>query len=233
MTKNKIALKRKAAEKALDFVQDGMILGIGSGSTIKEFIDALKQSAIDSSSLINIPSSYDTEQMLIKNGLHVGTLNQYPQIDLVIDGADRVDSELNLIKGGGAALLREKINIAAAKEVIIIIDQTKKVKNFDDSFPIPVEVFPLAIQYVEKKLKSLSGKPQLRKASNKLGPTITDNGNIIWDTTFNTIKNPRELEKILNNIPGVMENGLFPNYLITKVINGKQSGVEILEKKND
>lgn len=223
-------MKIKAAKEALKFVKDGMVLGIGSGSTVREFIKLLGSSELDTQKIICIPSSLDTENMLIENGMVVGTLNQHPVIDLTIDGADRVDEELNVIKGGGGALLREKIIASAAKIVVIIVDESKLVSDLGGSFPIPVEVIPHAKEYVLKKLQAMSGEPNLRMASDKLGPTVTDNGNIILDTDFKKISNPVVFEGILNNIPGVMENGLFPNNLVTKVIVASEKEIIVKEK---
>jgi len=225
-----LEMKRKSAQEALNLVQNGMVIGIGSGSTVREFITLLSNSKLDVQSIICIPSSFDTEQLLIKNNLRVGLLNQYSTLDLTIDGADRVDTALNLIKGGGAALLREKIIAAAAKEVIIIVDDTKMVSTLAGSFPIPVEVIPHARKFVTEKLIALGGKPTIRQATKKLGPIVTDNGNIILDTDFAEIKDPAELERTLNNIPGAMENGLFPNALVSKVIIASTSGIKIKGK---
>jgi ribose 5-phosphate isomerase A len=222
--------KQKSAAEALSFVKNGMIIGIGSGSTVREFIKLFGKSSLDSSSIICVPSSFDTEQMLIDNKMQIGSLNQFPLLDLTIDGADRVDDKLNLIKGGGGALLREKIIAAAAKEVIIIVDESKIVAKLEGTFPIPVEVIPHALNFVISKLKLIGGKPSLRKASDKLGPTVTDNGNLILDADFQVIKNPEELETTINNIPGVMENGLFPCKLVTKVIIASSSGIVLKEK---
>ncbi|NHK32779.1 MAG: ribose-5-phosphate isomerase RpiA [Asgard group archaeon] len=231
-SKNQILEKKqKSATEALSFVKNGMIIGIGSGSTVREFIKLLgTSSSLDSSSIICVPSSFDTEQMLIDNKMQVGILNQYPQLDLTIDGADRVDDNLNLIKGGGGALLREKIIAAAAKEVIIIVDESKMVPKLGGTFPVPIEVIPNALNFVITELKSLGGNPTLRIASDKLGPTVTDNGNLILDTDFQTIKTPEILEATINNIPGVMENGIFPSKLITKVIIASSSGIKLKEK---
>jgi ribose 5-phosphate isomerase A len=223
-------MKKKAAKEALQFVKEGMVLGIGSGSTVREFIKLLGESELDVQKIICIPSSLDTENMLIENGMVVGSLNQNPIIDLTVDGADRVDDDLNVIKGGGGALLREKIIAAAAKKVVIIVDESKMVSKLGGSFPIPVETIPHAKEFVKKKLQSLSGKPELRMASDKLGPTVTDNGNIILDTDFEEISNPTLFEGILNNIPGVMENGLFPKTLVTKVIVATEKEIKILER---
>ncbi len=226
----KLLMKQRSAQKALEYVKEKMILGVGSGSTVREFIKLLKKADINLSEIICIPSSFDTEAMLIEQGCQVGSLNQYPKIDLTIDGADRVDSDLNIIKGGGGAMLQEKIIAGAASEVIIIVDASKLVSTLGGSFPVPVEVIPLAKEFVKRELEALGGKVSLRKASDKLGPTVTDNGNIILDTDFKEIANPEQLEKQLNNIPGVMENGLFPKGLISRVIVAEQKEIKLLEK---
>ena len=229
-TNDYLELKKACAKEALKYVKKDMILGIGSGSTVLEFIKQLSSSKSIAQDLICIPSSIDTENLLIDNKLQIGTLNQYTDIALTIDGADKVDSNLNLIKGGGGALLREKIIAAAAKEVIILVDESKLVSKLASSFPIPVEVIPLARRYVTKVLHEIGGKPNIRLASDKLGPTITDNGNIILDTMFDELENPKDFEKELNNIPGVVANGLFPNYFVDKVIIATKDGIKIKEK---
>ncbi|MBN1331148.1 MAG: ribose-5-phosphate isomerase RpiA [Candidatus Heimdallarchaeota archaeon] len=225
-----LEMKKKSAQEALKFVREGMIIGVGSGSTVREFIKLLSESKLNIKTIICIPSSFDTEQLLIENNLQVGALNQYPKIDLTIDGADRVDSKLNVIKGGGGAHLREKIIAAAAKEVIIIVDESKLVESLGGSFLVPVEVIPHAKEFVLDKIKTLGGEPKIRKASDKLGPTVSDNGNIILDVDFQEMKNPDELEKTINNIPGVMENGIFPNRLISKVIIATATEIKIKKK---
>ncbi|RLI72507.1 ribose 5-phosphate isomerase A [Candidatus Heimdallarchaeota archaeon] len=228
----KLLLKQKSAQKALSYVKNGMVLGIGSGSTVREFIRLLAaSSSLDLQSIICIPSSFDTESLLVKANLRLGRLNQFSKIDLTIDGADRVDSKLNLIKGGGGALLREKIVAAASKEVIIIVDESKLVKELAGSYPIPVEVLPLAKVFVENALQKLGGKPSLRLAANKLGATITDNGNMLLDTEFTKIPDIAKLEEEINNIPGVFENGLFSNRLVTRIIIATTTkGIIVKEK---
>lgn len=229
-TDQKLIMKRKAAAEALKFVKNNMVLGIGSGSTVREFIKLLGDSEIDQKTIVCIPSSFDTENMLIENGMKVATLNQYPILDLTIDGADRVDKDLNVIKGGGGALLREKIIAAASKKFVIIVDDSKIVEVLEGSFPIPVEVIPHAMEFVKEELIKLKGIPKLRKASDKLGPTVTDNGNIILDTDFSKIDNPEALEKTINNIPGVMENGIFTRKLVAQVIVASDKEIKILNK---
>jgi ribose 5-phosphate isomerase A len=227
---SKEELKQLSARAALSSVQEDKVLGIGSGSTVKEFIQLLPSTPVDISTLVCIPSSYDTEQLLIDNDLIIGTLNQYPKIFLTVDGADRVDKSMNLIKGGGGAFLQEKLLISAAEKVVIIVDESKIVPKLGGSFPVPVEVIPRAKKLVTRALQELGGKVSLRPASNKLGPTITDNGNIILDTTFDEIADVPVLEQQLNNIPGVIENGLFPRSLIDQVIIGTTEGIKKLLK---
>ncbi|MFW9923863.1 MAG: ribose-5-phosphate isomerase RpiA [Candidatus Thorarchaeota archaeon] len=228
----KLTMKQKCALEATKFVKENMVLGVGSGSTVKEFIKLLGHSKLDIKTLICIPSSYDTEQMLIENGFRIGLLNQYPIIDLTVDGADRVDDRLNLIKGGGGAMLQEKIIAAAAKKVIIIVDQSKLVQKLAGSFPVPIEVIPHARIFVKNELEKLGGKSIERKASDKLGPTITDNGNIILDVDFQQSYDPEELEFKLNVIPGIVENGIFSRKLINQVIVAEEEKIKILVKSD-
>lgn len=230
-TKDKtiLKMKQKCAQEAIKSVEEGMILGIGSGSTVREFISILSRSSLDLQKIICIPSSFDTEAMLIDQGLQVGSLNQFPTIDITFDGADRVDEEINCIKGGGGALLREKIIGAAAKKLIILVDKSKIVPVLGKSFPVPIEVIPHARAYVTNQLIQMGGKPTLRLASDKLGPTITDNGNILLDTSFDEISDVEKLEQRINSIPGVMENGLFPNNMVNQVILGTEKEIKILK----
>lgn len=226
----KLNMKQKCAEEATKFVKDNMVLGVGSGSTVREFIKLLGRSNLDVKSLVCIPSSLDTEHMLIENGFRIGSLNQFPSIDLTVDGADRVDEKLNLIKGGGGAMLQEKIIAAAAKKVIIIVDQSKLVPKLAGTFPVPTEVIPHARNFVIKELEKLGGKPTERKASDKLGPTITDNGNIILDVDFQDAFEPEVMELKLNAIPGIVENGIFSRKLVNQVIVAEGEKIKILVK---
>ncbi|MBD3189869.1 MAG: ribose-5-phosphate isomerase RpiA [Candidatus Heimdallarchaeota archaeon] len=224
-----LKMKQKCAQEAIKSVKEGMILGIGSGSTVCEFISILSQSSLNLQKVICIPSSFDTEALLVNYGLQVGSLNQFPTIDLTFDGADRVDKDLNCIKGGGGALLREKIIGAASKALIILVDKSKMVPALGNSFPVPIEVIPHARAFVYKQLRKLGGKPALRIASDKLGPTITDNGNVLLDTSFEEINDVEKLEQTINSIPGVMENGLFPNKMVHQVILGTEKEIKIFK----
>ncbi|MEM2780889.1 MAG: ribose 5-phosphate isomerase A, partial [Candidatus Bathyarchaeia archaeon] len=154
-------------------------------------------------------------------------------IDLTIDGADQIDENLNLIKGMGGALAREKIVAAASKTLIIIADERKKAKILgDNGQQLPIEVLPFAASFVTHKLSKLGGRPKVREGGGKVGPVITDNGNFIIDVDFGLIKNPAELEKKLKMIPGIVETGLFVN-MVDLVYLGKRDGVERLKRRNN
>jgi len=196
-------LKKLVARAALEYIDDGMIIGVGSGSTVREFINLLASSRFR---VKCVPTSYDTELLLRSLGLHVLLLRDVEKIDVAVDGADSVLMEKQvIIKGGGGALLREKIVDYLADEFIVIVDESKVNRRF----PVPIEILPFA--YSKLLLRELSrfGVPSLRLAKNKLGPVITDNGNWIIDLDIPREKISRELETILNHIPGALENGVF------------------------
>ena len=196
-------LKKLVARAALEYIDDGMIIGVGSGSTVREFINLLASSRFR---VKCVPTSYDTELLLRSLGLHVLLLRDVEKIDVAVDGADSVHMEKQvIIKGGGGALLREKIVDYLADEFIVIVDESKVNRRF----PVPIEILPFA--YSKLLLRELSrfGVPSLRLAKNKLGPVITDNGNWIIDLDIPSEKISRELETILNHIPGALENGVF------------------------
>ena len=196
-------LKKLVARAALEYIDDGMIIGVGSGSTVREFINLLASSRFR---VKCVPTSYDTELLLRSLGLHVLLLRDVEKIDVAVDGADSVLMEKQvIIKGGGGALLREKIVDYLADEFIVIVDESKVNRRF----PVPIEILPFA--YSKLLLRELSrfGVPSLRLAKNKLGPVITDNGNWIIDLDIPSEKISRELETILNHIPGALENGVF------------------------
>lgn len=222
--------KRRAAEAALVHVTDGMILGIGTGSTVDIFIDILAEKvAKEKLTLRAVPSSYGTLHRLQAAGLMVENLANVSTIPLAIDGADEVDPQLALIKGGGAALLREKILAEAAEQFIIIVDQGKLVQQLGTKMPVPVEVLPAALSVSIKCIQLLGGTPTLRLAQKKAGPLITDNGNFILDVKFPVIADPIQLDKSLNAIPGVLETGLFP-VQADMVYIGKAKGVKQLAR---
>ena len=206
---NQAKAKIAAAKEAIKYVNDGMILGMGSGSTIAHAISFLQERILNEGLKIKvIPTSSQSFFLLKDNKIPITTLNEYPEVDLAIDGADEVDQNLNLIKGGGGALTQEKIVDSSAKKLIIIVDKTKMVSVLGQ-FPLPVEVIPCALTKVVNFLRELTTEVTVRNAVKKLGPVVTDNGNYIADAKFHKIKDPKALEMQLNNCPGIVENGLF------------------------
>jgi ribose 5-phosphate isomerase A len=222
--------KRRAAEAALTHVTDEMLLGVGTGSTVDIFIELLTEKVdADKMSLVTVPSSFATGHRLRAAGFRVECLTSISTLPLVIDGADEVDNHLALIKGGGAALLREKILAEAAEEFIVIVDQGKIVSRLGEKMPVPVEVLPPALSLSLKRIKELGGTPKVRQAHRKAGPVITDNGNFILDVTFPKIADAAQLDRQLISIPGVLETGLFPHQA-SSVYVGTDSGVKRLVK---
>jgi len=224
--------KKKAALEAVKHVKNGFVVGLGSGSTAAYAIEALgERIKRESLSILGIPTSYQAFLLAVKHGIAVTTLEEHPEINVTIDGADQIDANLNLIKGMGAALAREKIVASASKQNIIVADESKKVRVLGESgHPVPVEVLPFAVSVVKHKIEALGGKPVLREGKGKVGPVITDNGNAIIDASFGPIGNAAELEKKLKMIPGVVETGLFVNLADTAYV-GTVSAVEKIERK--
>ncbi len=223
-------LKRIAAEKAVSFIEPGMIIGLGTGSTTKyallKISEKLKSGELHD--IVGIPTSVQTEKLAGELEIPVSDLNRYPHIDLTIDGADEVDKELNLIKGGGGALLREKVVAQASKAEIIIVDESKLSNLLGEKWAVPVEVLQFAMEVEKDFLISIGGKPELRK-TNGNKPYITDEGNFILDTNFGTIENPAGLAKKLEARAGIVEHGLFIN-IASKVIVAKENGVDVLRR---
>jgi ribose 5-phosphate isomerase A len=203
--------KRKAALEAVKHVKDGFIVGLGSGSTAAFAIEALgERMKREKLRVMGIPTSYQAFLLAVECGIPITTLDEHPEINVTIDGADQITPELNLIKGMGAALAREKIVAAASKLNIIIADQQKKVKVLgENNQSVPIEVLPFAISLAKRKIIAAGGKPVLREGKGKLGPVITDNGNAILDSYFGLIAKPGELDAKLKMIPGVVETGFF------------------------
>jgi ribose 5-phosphate isomerase A len=205
------ATKRKVALEAVKHVKDGFIVGLGSGSTAAFAIEALgERKQKEKLNILGIPTSYQAFLLAVKHGIAVTTLEEHGEIDVTIDGADQIDPKLNLIKGMGAALAREKIVASASKMNIIIADERKKVRVLgENEQPVPIEVLPFAIAVVKRKIEEIGGKAVLREGKGKVGPVITDNGNVIIDASFGLIDDAEKLEKKLKMIPGVVETGLF------------------------
>ncbi|MFM7189757.1 MAG: ribose-5-phosphate isomerase RpiA, partial [Microcystaceae cyanobacterium] len=185
--------------------------------------DRLKRGEL--TDVVGIPTSFQAEVLAREYGIPLTTLDAVDHIDIAIDGADEVDPHKNLIKGGGAAHTREKLVDALAQEFIVVVDGGKLVDKLGSTFLLPVEVIPMARTPVMAALEKLGGKPTLRMGVKKAGPVVTDQGNLVIDVKFEAIDNPGELEKTINNIPGVLENGLFVGVtdvvLVGEIIDGK------------
>ena len=216
-------MKQIVAEAAIKEVKSEMILGLGSGSTAALMIKSLAEE-IHSGKLHNIKgvaTSFQSEVLALELDIPLIDLASVSQIDLAIDGADEVDPGFQLIKGGGACHVREKLVASKANQLLIVVDETKLVQNLNLSFPLPVEVLPNSWKQVKGVISEMDGSSTLRMASKKAGPVVTDQGNLILDVFFkNGIKNPKDIEISINNIPGVLENGLFVD-LTSKVLVGK------------
>ncbi|MBK8944032.1 MAG: ribose-5-phosphate isomerase RpiA [Ignavibacteriae bacterium] len=222
--------KKLAAEKAVEEIQSGMVIGLGSGSTFYYAIQKIGQliKSGELENIVGISSSDKTSKLANEFGIPLTTFHEKQEIDVTIDGADEVDKYLNLIKGGGAAHLREKVIAQASKKLIIVVDETKLSEKLGTNWAVPVEVLQFAYPLEMKFLESINGKPKLRKFENG-SPLVTDEGNFILDTNFGIIQNPFELAEKLENRAGIIEHGLFLK-LTSKVIVAGKNGIKILEK---
>ncbi len=220
-------MKKISGEKAAEYVENGMIVGLGTGSTVEYTIKKLGELVKKGLDIKGIPTSMHTKKLAKECNIPLTDLEENPVIDITIDGADEVDPNLNLIKGGGGALAREKIVAYHSKKEIIVIDETKIVKGLGVNCPLPVEVLKYGWSSTKKVLEEIGCVVQLRKIMND--PYLTDNSNYILDCEFEIIESPEQLEKDINNIPGVVENGLFIG-LVDEVIVGSRQGVMTLGK---
>jgi len=216
-------MKQIVADAAIKEVKSNMILGLGSGSTaalmIKSLADEIRSGKLEN--IRGVATSFQSEVLALELDIPILDLSSVAKIDLAIDGADEVDPRFQLIKGGGACHVREKLVASKADKLLIVVDETKLVQNLNQSFPLPVEVLPSAWKQVKDVITAMNGSSTLRMAAKKAGPVVTDQGNLILDIMFKDgIKNPKEIEKNINNIPGVLENGLFVD-LADKVLVGK------------
>jgi len=221
----------KAALEAVKHVKDGFIVGLGSGSTTAFAIEAIGEKVKrEKLRVMGVPTSYQAFLLAVECGIPVTTLDEHPQVDVTIDGADQLTPELFLIKGMGAALAREKIVAASSKLNVIIADEKKKVKVLgENDQSVPIEVLPFAISLAKRKIIDAGGKPILREGKGKLGPVITDNGNAILDSYFGPIAKPSEFEVELKIIPGVVETGFFVGLTDIAYV-GTINAVEKIEK---
>lgn len=220
--------KRAAGYRAAEMIEDSMVVGLGTGSTVYFTIERLSERVRDGLTITGIPTSFQTALRARAAKIPLTTLDENPVIDIAVDGADEVDPELRLIKGRGAAHLREKCVAAAAERFVVVVDDQKVVKRLGAA-AVPVEVLPFAIMPVLAQLRCHGGVPVIREAIKKDGPVITDNGNFIVDCRFAEIRNPENLEAALAAIPGVIESGLFCGFTgKTTVIIGSGKKVKMI-----
>lgn len=221
-------LKEMAAREAVKYVEDGMVVGLGSGSTANKAIQLIGQKVKEEGiGIIGIPTSTASDLLGRAVGIRMGELDDHPQVDLTIDGADEVDPSLNLVKGLGGALVREKIVAASSRVEMIVIDDSKMVDHLCQKAPLPVEIVKYSSKSTMRKLAALGCVPELRMAENE--PFISDNLNYIVHCKFERIDDPRAMEAEIGMIPGVVDSGLFIG-LASKVIVASAEGVRILER---
>lgn len=218
---DQLEMKKQAAKAALKYVKPDTIVGVGSGSTVNCFIEAL--GAMKNEIKGAVAASKASEELLRKQGIEVFSANEVSSLDIYVDGADEVNPQKMMIKGGGAALTREKIVAALAKKFICIVDKSKQVDVLGSTFALPVEVIPMARSQVARKLVSLGGSPEYREG------VVTDSGNVILDVYNFAIMNPVEMEKELNNVAGVVTNGIFALRAADIIIVGTPEGAKIIE----
>lgn len=221
-----------AAQKAFEYVEDGMKLGLGTGSTADEFTKILSDNVKNGLDVVCVPTSENTKDLAESLNIPLASLENLNFLDLTVDGADEVDDDLSLLKGGGGALLREKIIAFNSKKMIVIADDTKKVSKLGE-FRLPIELIKfehkITINRVLEKLENIgySGTAELRVINGN--PFTTDSENLIYDLSIGLIEEPAIIDNLLNSIPGVVENGLFVD-MASIVIIGEQNGVKIIEK---
>ena len=224
--------KRRAGERAAREVEDGFVVGLGTGSTTAYAIEAIGEAVADGLEVQGIPTSFQSRQLALEVGIPLTTLDAVENVDLAIDGADQVvddpDSPAHgaLIKGGGAAHTREKLVDAAADRFVVVADPSKLADRLERS--VPLEVLPAAHSVVADRVRDLGGEPSLREAEHKDGPVVTDNGNLVLDSEFGSIDDPEELASTLSSVPGVVEHGLFVD-LADATYVGTENGVEVRE----
>lgn len=216
-------MKQAVAAAAVEQIKDGMVVGLGSGSTAALMIEGLaeKLRSGDLRDITGVTTSFQGEVLAAELGIPLKSLNAINHIDLAIDGADEVDPAFQLIKGGGACHVQEKLVARRAKRFVVVVDAGKLVERLNLSFLLPVEVLPGAWRQVKAELADLGGESELRMAVRKAGPVVTDQGNLVLDVRFaGGIADPVTLESTINNLPGVLENGLFVN-LADQVLVGE------------
>ena len=202
--------KKFVAVAAARLIQDGMVAGMGTGSTIVFVIEELaRRMREEGIKFVAVPTSFQSRILCLNLGISVRDMQDTASLDLAIDGADEVDPDLNLIKGGGASHTREKIVAAMAKEFVVAVDESKLVGRLGSTFAVPIEVLPSARSYIERSIRDLGGDPVLRLALRKDGPVVTDNGELIFDVRFAPTADLRAIDQAMHHIPGIIETGLF------------------------
>jgi len=224
--------KKKASLEAVKHIKDGFTIGLGSGSTVAYAIQEIgKRIQQRKLRILGVPTSHQAMMLAVHCGIPITTLNEHPQLNLTIDGADQIDRQLNLIKGMGGALTREKIVASVAKQFVIVADETKLIEKLGANCAVPVEVLPFALPTVMLKMQEKGGKPVLREAKGKVGPVVTDNGNFIVDVDFGPINAPKKLDSQLKSIPGIIETGLFVQMADIVYVGTRVGTVQKLESK--
>lgn len=225
--------KQQAAERAITLVQDGMVLGLGTGSTAARFVDLVGQRVRDGLKVICVPTSEATRLQAERLGIPLATLDEHPFLNLTVDGADEIDDQLRLIKGGGGALLCEKIVATASDRMVVISDASKRVANLG-RFPLPVEVVRFGLTATRAMIEGLAEDVGCQgEIVQRMGadgkPFLTDSGNFILDCAFGTIADPEALDEALKYVPGVVENGLFLGIADSAIIAGPD-GIVVLDR---
>ncbi len=221
--------KKNAAEKACELVSDGMVVGLGTGSTTAHAIRCLGRRIADEElDILGVPTSYASEALAIECGIPLTSLEASPELAIDLDGADQIDASLNVIKGGGAAHTKEKIVAVSARQFVVLADDKKYVPILNRS--VPIEVLPYARRLVERELLKLGGTCKVRTGPGKDGPVISDNGNFILDCDFGEIPEPAALGEKMSQIPGLVEHGIFTNAAVVYI--GYDDRVEVLRRKS-
>ena len=219
--------KKNAGYFAADLVQDQMVVGLGTGSTVFFAMERLSERiSSEGLNITGIPTSFQATMRAREYGIPLSTLDEHPCLDIAIDGADKIDSSLRMIKGRGAAQTMERCVADASELFIVVADESKMCEKLHG--PVPVEVIPFALGLFERRIRELGGSPSIRVGVKKDGPVITDSGNFEVDCDFGIIENPEELQSVINNLPGVLSCGLFTEFSgKTKVVIGNKNGVNI------
>ena len=220
--------KKLTGEKAAEYIEDGMIIGLGTGSTAYYAIKKVGEMVRNGLKIKAVPTSKETAELAAAEGIELVELADVEALDLTIDGADEVDPDFNLIKGGGGALLREKIVASATEKLIIVVDESKLVEHLG-SFHLPVEITPFSWQYTQRMVEKFSCSSEIRKKDGEI--FVTDNGNYILDCDFGKIEDPLKISVELNKLPGVVENGIFAEMAEIVVVGYNDGHIEVLDKK--